>query len=92
VLERSSVGLDENFFDVGGNSINLVEIHAGLQRLVGRPFSIVELFSHSTVRSLADHFSQLPAGDRPPSSALRAERQRAALSARRQMQRRSRPG
>jgi amino acid adenylation domain-containing protein len=86
-LNSPSVGLDQNFFDVGGNSINLVEVHAGLQSLLGREFSITDLFSHATVRSLATHFALPQTADRATTAAARAERQRAALAAQRGLHR-----
>jgi amino acid adenylation domain-containing protein len=94
VLDLSSVGLEQNFFDVGGNSVNLVEIHSRLQRLLERQFSITELFAHSTIRALAAHFAP-PAGGSATATATptanaaaeRAQRQREALLARRNMRR-----
>jgi amino acid adenylation domain-containing protein len=84
VLKIPPPGLDENFFDVGGNSLHVAEVHTRLQKLLDRQFSITELFAHSTIRTLAAHF----AADRKPTGAsdvsrLRALRQREALSARR---------
>lgn len=92
VLDLSSVGLEQNFFDVGGNSVNLVEIHSRLQRLLERQFSITELFAHSTIRALAAHFAPPaggPATATPTANAAaeRAQRQREALLARRNMRR-----
>lgn len=88
VLQMPAVGLDQNFFDVGGNSINLVQIHERLQRLLEREFSITDLFAHSTVRALAGHFAPKDASASPISvGAVRAQRQRDALSAQRGMRR-----
>ncbi|CAN5240699.1 N/A [soil metagenome] len=49
----SQVGLDENFFDAGGSSLQLLEVAAELSRLLGKPLDSTELFEHTTVRSLA---------------------------------------
>jgi amino acid adenylation domain-containing protein len=93
VLQLPSVGLEQNFFDVGGNSVNLVQIHERLQRLLEREFSITDLFAHSTVRALAAHFAgKDDAGVATPgssigASAVRAQRQREALSALRSLRR-----
>ena len=85
VLQIPEPGLDQNFFDVGGTSLHVAEVHARLQSALGRQFSITELFAHSTIRALAGHF----AADAKPSGAadarLRAQRQRDALSARRNL-------
>ena len=54
-LER--VGADDNFFDLGGNSLLLQTVHMRLEARVGRRIPLVELFQFSTVRSLATHLS-----------------------------------
>lgn len=88
VLRISTPGLDQNFFDVGGNSINLAQVHGRLKKLLDREFSITDLFAHSTVRALATHFAS-DAKTAPAGSAARdrAQRQREALSAQRNMRR-----
>ncbi|MEU6076201.1 amino acid adenylation domain-containing protein [Micromonospora sp. NPDC047074] len=55
VLGVGAVGIDDNFFDVGGNSLSLVQVHIRLQELLGRQFPLVDLYEHSTVRRLAEH-------------------------------------
>jgi acyl-coenzyme A synthetase/AMP-(fatty) acid ligase len=88
VLRLPTVGLEQNFFDVGGNSLNLVDVHARLQELLERQFSITELFAHSTIRALGLHFApQSTAPTRPSAAVDRAQRQRDALLAQRNMRR-----
>jgi aryl carrier-like protein len=54
VLKVDRVGLDDNFFDLGGHSLLLVRVHERLRQLFpGEDLSVVELFEHPTVRSLA---------------------------------------
>jgi acyl carrier protein len=55
-LER--VGIEENFFDLGGHSLLLVQMHARVQETLKTEFSIVTLFEHPTVRSLARHLGE----------------------------------
>lgn len=84
VLGRPLTGLDDNFFDVGGTSISLAEVHARLQRLVGREFPITDLFARPTIRSLAAHLDQQPASGRASNAVQdRARRQRQVLADRR---------
>ena len=83
-LKVKIVELDDNFFDIGGNSLHLAVIHTRLQAFMERDFQITELFAHSTVRALAAHFSS--SGKAAPAvnpATLRANLQRAALSAQR---------
>ncbi len=85
VLHIPEPGLDQNFFDVGGTSLHVAEVHARLQRAVGREFSITELFAHATIRSLAAHFSSDVKSSSAADARSRAERQRDALRAQRKL-------
>ena len=57
VLGVERVGLHDNFFDLGGHSLRLVEVHARLLRDLGRDISIVTLFQYPTVAALAAHLA-----------------------------------
>jgi amino acid adenylation domain-containing protein len=57
VLGLEQVGVEENFFDIGGDSLQLLDAHAELQRTVNADLSITDLFEHSTIRSLALHLT-----------------------------------
>jgi amino acid adenylation domain-containing protein len=53
ILSLDRVGIDDNFFDLGGNSLRLAEVHSRLQKMIGSTFSITDLFAHTTVRQVA---------------------------------------
>jgi hypothetical protein len=55
------VGVDDNFFDAGGDSLQLLEAHAELQKVITPDLSITVLFEYSTISSLAQH---LTSGDK----------------------------
>ncbi len=81
-LGRSRFGLSDNFFDCGGTSLALVEVHARLQSALGRQVPITELFAHPTIAGLASALSrpEMPAGTAADAAAERAGRQKAALA------------
>jgi len=82
VLNLDRVGIDDDFFDLGGNSLGLAEVHAQLQTVMGRSFSVAELFVHTTVRKLAASFNHTGRQEDPGKELLsRAQRQRQAISA-----------
>ena len=60
VLKLSQVGMDENFFDVGGNSLQLAQVHSRLSLLIGREFPITDLLVHTTIRAIATFLSKDP--------------------------------
>lgn len=74
VLGVSHVGADDNFFDIGGDSLQLLLVHAELQKAIDPDLPITDLFEHSTIRSLARHLAG-GAGD----EGMAAARQRARL-------------
>jgi aspartate racemase len=75
------VGLDENFFDIGGSSLQLLEVHAELTRIYGREISITDVFEHATVRAMAARLKDGREFDSTLGGVqLRAQRQRHALA------------
>jgi hypothetical protein len=71
VLGMRHVGLDDNFFDVGGTSLRAVQVLATIKQDLGQTLSIVSLFECPTVRLLAARMSA-GADDRPGDSAVAA--------------------
>ncbi|HEX8090493.1 MAG TPA: non-ribosomal peptide synthetase, partial [Blastocatellia bacterium] len=52
-LRVERVGKYDNFFDLGGHSLLMVEVHSRLREVMNRDLSIIELFKFPTVSSLA---------------------------------------
>jgi amino acid adenylation domain-containing protein len=61
LLEVGEVGVEDNFFDLGGHSLLLVRLQARLKSDLGRDVPLVDLFQYPTVRSLAAHLQGGPA-------------------------------
>jgi myxalamid-type polyketide synthase MxaB len=53
VLHLGSVGVHDNFFDLGASSFGLVQVHRALAGRVGRDLSVLDLFRHQSVAALA---------------------------------------
>jgi amino acid adenylation domain-containing protein len=53
VLGREAIGVEDNFFDVGGHSLLMGRLAAELTESVGARVTIPELFQYPTVRALA---------------------------------------
>jgi len=58
VLSVEQVGIDDNFFDLGGHSLLLVQVQAKLRGGLGQDVPIVEMFQYPTVRTMAAHLSR----------------------------------
>ncbi|MEU0104451.1 condensation domain-containing protein [Streptomyces sp. NPDC006251] len=80
-LGRERIGRDDNFFDLGGNSMLLVQVHEMLaDETAGTPLKINELFRYPTVASLARRLGQTAAGAGPAPDRGRASSRRAQLA------------
>ncbi|ACL76719.1 non-ribosomal peptide synthetase [Ruminiclostridium cellulolyticum] len=53
VLDKDYFGRNDNFFDLGGNSILLMQVHAKLEKIYPGKVKITDLFDNSTVSKLA---------------------------------------
>ncbi|HZU33407.1 MAG TPA: amino acid adenylation domain-containing protein, partial [Candidatus Angelobacter sp.] len=55
VLGRQSISIHDNFFDLGGHSLLLAQVHAKLQKSLRVRLPMVKLFEHPTVAMLASY-------------------------------------
>ncbi|WP_249998253.1 condensation domain-containing protein [Actinoplanes sp. M2I2] len=60
VLDRADIGLDDNFFDLGGTSFALVTVHTLIGARTGARTSLVSLLEFPTIAALARHLSGEP--------------------------------
>ncbi|MCB1741757.1 MAG: amino acid adenylation domain-containing protein, partial [Gammaproteobacteria bacterium] len=58
VLGVERVGIGDDFFDLGGHSLLLVQILATLKERLKVELSIVDLYQHATVAALAEHLER----------------------------------
>jgi amino acid adenylation domain-containing protein len=58
VLEVDTIGLDDNFFDLGGTSLDIFKVSSQINRLFNKQIPVVALFQHSTARSLARYLEE----------------------------------
>jgi aryl carrier-like protein len=92
LLRVEEVGIHDNFFEVGGNSLLLVEAHGRLRRVLERDLTLVEVMRHPTIESLARYLAQRVEGEPTTSGATAQTRgQSQRLAFRRQKAARARP-
>jgi amino acid adenylation domain-containing protein len=77
VLARDQIGMHDNFFDLGGHSLLVVQVQARIKTLLEYHLSVVDIFRYPTVAMLAE---RLAAGDaepdRPPPASVSDKRHR----------------
>ncbi len=57
VLHLEKVGVNDNFFDLGGHSLLMVQVHNKIKEVFNCNFSIIEMFHNPTIRSLVQYLS-----------------------------------
>jgi hypothetical protein len=86
VLHIDRVGIHDNFFDVGGHSLAMVQVHSKLQAIYSSALSLVDMFHYPTISALARYVSQ---AEQSPSavqqSAGRAETRQESMRRHRQV-------
>jgi acyl carrier protein len=86
VLGKDGVGVEDNFFEVGGDSLQLIEVHSELEKVFHAKISITDLFAYTTIGSLAAHMASQVC--EPPAFAEiqdRARKQQEALARQKRM-------
>jgi natural product biosynthesis luciferase-like monooxygenase protein len=63
VLKADRIGVEDNFFEAGGNSLLAVEARARLRPVLGERLSLVDIFRYPTVRGLVAAFAGDGTGD-----------------------------
>src|ERR1043165_4795757 len=58
VLRLEKIGVHDNFFDLGGHSILMVQVFDELRKVVGPEMAMIELFEHPSINSLAKHLTR----------------------------------
>jgi aryl carrier-like protein len=67
-LGLSSVSIDDNFFDVGGDSVTIVQVYNSLKKKIDTDFTVVDLFQYPTIRAFSEHLKESKGGDQAPAS------------------------
>jgi acyl carrier protein len=57
VLERQDIDVKRSFFEIGGNSLKLLQVKGKVEERFGSRIEIEVFFRYPTVRALAVHFA-----------------------------------
>ncbi|WP_442937635.1 non-ribosomal peptide synthetase [Nostoc sp.] len=58
ILKVEKVGIQDNFFDLGGHSLNVLQVYSKLRELYKADLVITDLFKYPTISSIARYFNQ----------------------------------
>jgi amino acid adenylation domain-containing protein len=71
VLRVEKIGIHDNFFDLGGHSLLVVSMRDRLRERLGQECTLVDLFRHGTVASLAAFLQRPAVANALPRDAIR---------------------
>jgi amino acid adenylation domain-containing protein len=80
VLGLERVGVHNNFFDLGGHSLHLIQVHNRLREAFDKDLPVIKMFEYPTIHSLAEYLSQEQ--DHYPALQQSADRGTARIAAR----------
>jgi hypothetical protein len=58
MLKLEKVGIDDNFFDIGGNSLNILQVNKKLSTVLAGTLPVMIMFRYPTIRSLTEFFGE----------------------------------
>lgn len=82
-LGRTGIGVEDNFFDIGGHSLLVVRMHRRLIERLDRQISLTDLYRHPTIRGFATSLDSDATAELIQTSVDRAARRRDSLARRR---------
>ena len=62
ILGHDRIGIDDNFFEIGGDSLRVIRVQMELRKLLGHAVSAAVLFEYYIIRTLASYLADI---DRP---------------------------
>jgi acyl carrier protein len=66
VLNIDNVGIHDNFFDIGGNSLGIIQVNFKLKELFKRDIPALIMFEYPTIASIIDYLEKNPGGGIEP--------------------------
>jgi natural product biosynthesis luciferase-like monooxygenase protein len=76
VLGHERVGVEDNFFDLGGHSLLIVQLHRRMREISKKRVSLTDLFRFPTIRSLVRHLASANEPDTVEEASRRGRRRR----------------
>jgi len=57
LLGKEGIGITDNFFDAGGNSIRIVKMVAMIEKTIGKKITVATAFRYATIGALAEYLA-----------------------------------
>lgn len=63
LLQTKQIGINDNFFDLGGSSLLAAQLHQALKERLGLQVTILDIFQYPTIHSLSKHLTATPTNE-----------------------------
>ena len=63
LLNIEDIGVEDNFFDIGGHSFMLLELNERLQKVLDCNFEMVDLFQYPTIKLFSEYIESKKTDD-----------------------------
>ena len=57
-IETEVIGVNDNFFDLGGNSIKVIQLNSKLKEMFKREVPVLTMFRNTTIRSFRQYLEE----------------------------------
>jgi amino acid adenylation domain-containing protein len=58
ILGIEKIGIYDKFFDIGGNSLNILQVHSKIKEMIKKDFPVMVMFRYPTIYLLAGYLGQ----------------------------------
>jgi natural product biosynthesis luciferase-like monooxygenase protein len=82
-LNKEKIGIEDNFFDIGGHSLLVVRMHRKIKDALDKPVSLTDLYRFPTIKSFSDFLNSDGTSEAVKAGTDRAARRRDLLNKRR---------
>ncbi|WP_208345332.1 HAD-IIIC family phosphatase, partial [Aetokthonos hydrillicola] len=76
ILHIENIGIDDNFFNIGGRSLQVVQVNSRLKEVFGKEIPLVDMFQYTTIRALAKYLNPSEKQSQNENSAFAQSRSR----------------
>jgi acyl transferase domain-containing protein/acyl carrier protein len=66
LLGIQQVGINDDFFELGGDSLNVVQVNNELKKAFNKDIPVAVMFRHQTIRAFTQYLQELGPGDHVP--------------------------
>lgn len=82
-LNKEKIGVEDNFFDIGGHSLLVVRMHRKIKDALDKPVSLTDLYRFPTIKSFSDFLNSDGSSEAVRAGTDRAQRRKDLLNKRR---------